>query len=248
MRWKKGNHKLTVVSLAIIVLGALICSLPYSFWVTGALLIALGAFMVLLRFIGSETVRGIMILLVCTDLIVLEVLMGLISVQAQRDPAAQECDAAIVLGAQVNGTVPSMALRTRLDAALDFMDENAQAVIFLSGGKGSGEDISEAQAMYNYLQAKGADMTRVYMENASTSTLENLRNTQALAAELGIELNDLCIITSEFHMSRSMYIASRLDIDAISYSAKTRPWLFKMNYYLREIPAFLKAWIQTAVE
>ena len=248
MRWKKGNHKLTAWSLALVVLGILMCLLPYTFWVTGVLMIALGAFLILLRFIASETLRSSLMLFVSSGLIVLLILMSLISVQGQRDPAAMDSKAAIVLGCQVEGTVPSMALRSRLDAALTFMQENKDAVVFVSGGKGEGENISEAQAMYQYLSSHDADMSRVYMEPESRTTLENLRNTKAMADEMGIPLEDLCIITGEFHMSRAMFLATRLGIDSVSYSAHTRPWFFKMNYYLREIPAYAKAWLQTAGE
>jgi len=246
LKWKKGNHKLTALSIAFVVLGVILCILPFTFWVTGLLLIALGAFVFVLRFIGSASVRSCLIVIAASGLIVLEILMGLISVQGQRDPAALQSDAAIVLGAQVRGNVPSMALRSRLDAALEFMEENQTAIVFVSGGKGDGENIPEAQAMYNYLEAHGADMSRVYMEPESRTTLENLRNTKALAEEMGVSLDGLCIITGEFHMSRAMFLASRLGIDSVSYSGHTRPWVFKMNYYLREIPAYLKAFLQTA--
>lgn len=246
MKWKRGNHKLTALSIAFVVLGVILCILPFTFWVTGLLLIALGAFVFVLRFIGSASARSCLIVIAASGLIVLEILMGLISVQGQRDPAALQSDAAIVLGAQVRGNVPSMALRSRLDAALEFMEENQTAIVFVSGGKGDGENIPEAQAMYNYLEAHGADMSRVYMEPESRTTLENLRNTKALAEEMGMSLDGLCIITGEFHMSRAMFLASRLGIDSVSYSGHTRPWVFKMNYYLREIPAYLKAILQTA--
>ena len=245
MRWKKGSHKLTALSIALVVLGVLLCILPFTFWVTGALLIALGAFTFLLRMIGSETLRSSLILIVCAGLIALEILMGLLCVQGQRDPAAEQSPAAIVLGAQVRGDVPSMALRSRLDAALEFMELNPTAIVFVSGGKGDGENIPEALAMYNYLFSHGADVSRVVMEPESRTTLENLRNTKELAEKLGVDLQKLCIITGEFHMSRAQFLASQFGIDSVSFSAHTRPWIFKMNYYLREIPAYLKAWMQT---
>lgn len=245
MRWKKGSPERTVLSLALIALGVAACILPFSFRVTGLFLIALGLFVLLLPWIDSAAVREGLILLVCLGCIVVEILMGQLRVQGVCDPAALQCEAAVVLGAQVNGTEPSMALRTRLDAAVSFMQENEKAVVFLSGGQGSGEDISEAQAMYNYLKGRGVDMSRVYLEPDSTSTLENIQNTMELAEQTGIELDEICIITNEFHMCRARFIASRLGLNAVSYSATTKPWIFKMNYYLREIPAFFKAWVQT---
>ena len=44
----------------------------------------------------------------------------------------------------------------------------------LSGGKGDGENISEAEAMYRYLTGHGIDGDRLIREEESTSTKENL--------------------------------------------------------------------------
>ncbi|MCI8889140.1 MAG: YdcF family protein, partial [Hungatella sp.] len=45
----------------------------------------------------------------------------------------------------------------------------------LSGGQGKGEDITEAEAMYRYLKARGIDAGRLIREKESVSTWENLK-------------------------------------------------------------------------
>ena len=70
---------------------------------------------------------------------------------AMTAKAPQNLDYVIVLGAHVRGTVPSRALRKRLDCAKAYAEENPDTIFFLSGGQGSGEDITEAEAMYRYL-------------------------------------------------------------------------------------------------
>jgi len=60
-------------------------------------------------------------------------------------------DYIIVLGAQVKGTRPSRALRNRLDTAIKYLEENEHTKVIVSGGQGTGEDITEAQAMSEYL-------------------------------------------------------------------------------------------------
>lgn len=59
----------------------------------------------------------------------------------------------IVLGAHVEGTRLTKALLERTRRALQYMEEKA----VLSGGKGDGESITEAQAMCNYLVEHGID-------------------------------------------------------------------------------------------
>ncbi len=52
------------------------------------------------------------------------------------------------------GKNPSLMLSKRLEAAYEYLNENKNAVCIVSGGKGSNEEISEAQCMYNYLTEK----------------------------------------------------------------------------------------------
>ena len=44
----------------------------------------------------------------------------------------------------------------------------------VSGGQGPGEEISEAECMYRWLVAKGIEASRIYKEDKSTSTEENI--------------------------------------------------------------------------
>ena len=209
-------------------------------------MIGLGAAILVLPMLKNETVRNTLWLLIGIGFILLESCMGLIRDFGESDPSASTRSVAIVLGAQVNGSQPSRTLRQRLDAALQYMQEAPEATVFVSGGKGGGENLTEAEAMYQYLQQHGADMSRVICESNSSTTLENLQNTTALAQENGIDFSHIVIITSEFHAARAQFIASRLGIDAICKTSETRPYFFRINYYIREVPAFLKAMVLTA--
>lgn len=51
-------------------------------------------------------------------------------------------------------------------------EENTTAVCIVSGGKGDSENISEAEAIW--LVDKGIDSSRIYKEDKSTSTVENI--------------------------------------------------------------------------
>ena len=81
---------------------------------------------------------------------------------------------AIILGAKVNGEVPSLSLRYRLDAALRYADEYPHVKFILSGGQGPGEHITEAEAMKRFLLDHGIKEERLLLEQQSTSTYENI--------------------------------------------------------------------------
>lgn len=101
-----------------------------------------------------------------------------------------------VLGCRVKGTVPTRALMSRCKAAFDYLTENKNSVAVLSGGQGPDEDISEAECMYRILTEKGIDKTRLYIENASTSTEENLKFSSDVIDKNNLS-KEIVICTSE---------------------------------------------------
>ena len=230
---------------AALLFGVLLSVLPPHFWVTGVLFFGIGGCLLVLPRISKIALRRSLAMVVGIGLVLLEILISLIGTWGIADPQAPACPAAIVLGAQVNGQTPSRILRERLNQALEFAELNPGAVLILSGGQGSGERISEAEAMAHDLTARGVDPKRLLLEDRSTTTQENFRFSAALAREKGLELTDVCVITSEFHMARACYLAGQLGLTVHAYPAKTRLWFYKMNYYVREIPAFFKAILQT---
>ncbi|MBQ2388241.1 MAG: YdcF family protein, partial [Clostridia bacterium] len=80
----------------------------------------------------------------------------------------------IVLGCQVKGDKPSTMLRDRCRSALNFLNANPNSVCVASGGQGNGENISEAKAIFNFLTENGISLDRIYLDEKSTNTSENL--------------------------------------------------------------------------
>lgn len=159
---------------------------------------------------------------------------GMIRAAANRPP---ENTTAVVLGCSVKGERPSTVLWERINAAYRYLSENPEAVCVLSGGQGIGEDISEAECMYRYLTKKGIDGDRLLLEDASTTTEENLRFSMELLKEHGIE-GDITIVTSEFHEYRANETAERLGIKSYSTPSHTF-FLYLPTYYVRELYGIL---------
>lgn len=157
---------------------------------------------------------------------------------AQRHTADGSYQYAIVLGAKVNGEIPSLSLLYRLESAADYAKRYPQVKLVLSGGQGKDEAISEAQAMYQYLIEQGIAKERLILEDRSTSTYENLQFTKKLLPEVA----GVTIISSDFHLARARFLARQLGWESDVVAAKT-PEIVKMKVLIRERLALLKTWI-----
>ncbi len=147
----------------------------------------------------------------------------------------------VVLGCKVRGTVPSLSLYHRIEAAADYLDEHPDATCILSGGQGDAEDISEAECMYRYLVDFGIDPDRLIKEEASSTTVENIANSKRIIEQRGLS-PDLALVTNGYHQYRAQLIASEQGLDAGAVRAETAWWLVP-TYVLREICAIAHEWL-----
>lgn len=154
----------------------------------------------------------------------------------------EKTEAVIILGCQVRGEEPSLMLKNRLDAALEVLRENPEAVCIASGGQGGGENISEAECMRRYLIENGIEDKRIFTEDKSTSTEENLAFSREILENLGISDN-IMIITSEFHQYRASIYAKKNGLQTGAHSAKTPVWNL-LNYWVREWATLAIAYIR----
>ena len=148
---------------------------------------------------------------------------------------------AVVLGCRVYGERASMSLVERLEAAQKYLEENPEAVCVVSGGQGPGENISEAECMYRWLVARGIDGSRIYKEDKSTSTEENIAFSKEVIEENGLNEN-IAVITSEYHSYRATVIAEKHGLSYGTAPGQTAIWLFP-TYYIRELYGILAEWI-----
>lgn len=148
---------------------------------------------------------------------------------------------AIVLGCAVHGTKPSLMLERRLKAALSYLEENPSANAVLSGGKGPGEAITEAQCMFEYLTEHGISETRLYLEDQSENTAQNIQYSKEILQTFQTE-TEIAIITNEFHQYRASILAKNAGLTPYSINGKTLLHLLP-TYYIRELYAVLKQWI-----
>ena len=147
-------------------------------------------------------------------------------------------DYIIVLGAQVRGNYPSATLKYRLDAAYNYMEKYPGTKAVLSGGQGPDEIMTEAQAMYDYLVARGISEDRLLLEDESHTTRENLINSFEMIDAENPEAS-ISVVSNSFHILRARMQAKELGKEVGSVSAKNYPYLIP-NYYFREFFAVVK--------
>ncbi len=153
-----------------------------------------------------------------------------------NDNPPEDVDYVIVLGAGLNGKNPSLTLKYRLDEAYNYLENNDNTKVVVSGGQGSDEIISEAEAMKNYLVDKGLNENRIIMEDKSTSTMENLEYSKQYTEEG----SSIIVISNDFHMLRAVYIAKQCGYEEVyGCGAKSVKWMIPA-YYSREVVAVIK--------
>lgn len=148
----------------------------------------------------------------------------------------------IVLGCRVKWDKPSLALVERCRAAAKYMKKNESAVAILSGGQGADENISEAECMYDLMQSFGVDKSRLFIENESTSTDENIEFCKKIIEKNRLS-NSIAIATSEYHIRRALMICKRHGLSAKAVPSKTVNYT-KPPFYAREVFGVLAMWLK----
>ncbi|MEY8427742.1 YdcF family protein [Lachnospiraceae bacterium 46-15] len=228
-----------VICLGYYVL-TIVVGMDFSFiWLAGGIvLLGGGVWMKFAKIRGLHLpgmVKAAGIVLAAAGLLFFLVLEGLI-VSKMGAKGAQDLDYVIVLGAQVRGDVPSKALMRRIQKAEEYLKENPETIAVLSGGKGNGENISEAQAMYDCLVDAGIEKERLIKEDKSTSTVENLEFSAALIGKSG----RIGIISQNFHIYRALKLAEHQGYEDVYGIASSSELIYQPHFMVREAFAIVK--------
>lgn len=163
--------------------------------------------------------------------------VGIWIYRAMKAAAPQNLEWMIVLGAQVRGTRITNSLRRRLDAAIEYLHGNEKTRVVVSGGQGKGEAVTEAYAMAEYLKERGISQDRIFLEEQSTSTRQNL---EFSAEMIGSKFKTTGIVTNNFHVRRALLLAERLGYQKVyGISASSNPVVL-VNYMVREFFAIVQ--------
>lgn len=147
-------------------------------------------------------------------------------------------DYIIVLGAQMRDWGPSVVYKARLDAAIEYLNNNPDTKVIVTGGQGANESVSEGEGGKKYLMEQGITEDRIIVESESLDTDQNISNALDLV-ELTSDMK-IGIVTNNFHVFRGVMIAKRYtDADVTGIAAFTE-YQYLPNNMVRETFGILK--------
>lgn len=188
-----------------------------------------------LLFKAAETKAGRVFLVLFFLLAAVSVILAIvISIFMARaiDNAPEAPANVIILGCRVKENGASLMLEKRIEAAYEYLSENPDVICIASGGKGIDEPMSEAECIRDGLVSRGISPDRIILEDKSTNTYENIRNSLKIIDSIGAERRAV-IITSEFHQLRASMISKKQGLESYSKSSHTFLPLLP-SYWVRE--------------
>ena len=172
--------------------------------------------------------------------VILFVILECLVISGMTENTDEDCRYVIVLGCQIRGDRITRSLRKRLDKAYYYGKKHEDAVIIVSGGKGDGENTTEAEAMFNYLVEKGISPERIIQEDKSYNTDQNMRYSAKLMDDTTAKT---AIVTSNFHVYRAKKLAAAKGITNTYGIAAGSDKVLITNYMVREAIGILKDFI-----
>lgn len=148
--------------------------------------------------------------------------------------------AIIVLGAQVEADgSPSVQLEWRLSKALDLYKQQPMSMV-VTGARGDNEPATEASVMQAWLIARGVSPADIRMDESSFNTRENIKNAINLLPPGTL---DVMIVTSDYHLPRSLQLARDLGLNPSGAGSPIKPEYWWKNHF-RETLAWGKYILQ----
>ena len=156
---------------------------------------------------------------------------------ADRPEAVGPCTV-LVLGCEVRGLRPIKMLAARIDSAYDYLTANPEAVCVVCGGMADDEIIT-AQCIRDELVRRGIDPRRIYLEEKSLNTRQNISYAVDLIQANGLPA-EVAVASDNFHQLRAVIYARGSGLEAQSLGCRSY-WLLSPGYWARETIAVAAA-------
>lgn len=161
-----------------------------------------------------------------------------------RTTVSGEPDAMVILGANLWGEEPSPMLKSRLNAALDYLEDHPDMTVVVTGGMADDEVMSEAACMADYLTDRGVDENQILLEEQAGNTLQNLSFSIDLLHEAGYGAGHLLVVSNGAHLARVRMLAQRCGVQADCIAAETPGAVtYQIYFTCREGAALVKSWL-----
>ena len=142
-----------------------------------------------------------------------------------------DVDCILVLGAGVRNDSPSPMLKDRLDKAISLY-ENKQGIKIVVSGDHEKSKYDEVNIMKDYLIENGIPSKDIFMDHAGISTYDSIYRVKEI-----FMAKKVLIVTQEYHLYRALYIAKKLDLNALGIPTIKEDYAGDSYRELREILA-----------
>lgn len=119
----------------------------------------------------------------------------------------------------------------RIEAALDLWNAKKVDFFLISGDNGS-KNYNEPKMMKDDLIKRGVPKDRIYLDYAGFRTFDSVIRARDIFGQ-----NSFVVVSQDFQVERAIFIASKNNIEAIGFSAKSVSYKFNPQMYLRELLA-----------
>ncbi len=170
------------------------------------------------------SVSAVIILWICSTEWFSSYLIAPLESRYPRNPPVEKIDAVVVLSGMADlklsgqGSVELEAGSDRIIEAILLARRFPDSLLIISGGSGNllHQETSEAALLSRYLVPQlGIPIERIMVDATSRNTTENAVNTREILNRNGIER--FVLITSAFHMQRSMACFHKVGLDPIPW-------------------------------
>jgi SanA protein len=148
-------------------------------------------------------------------------------------------DAIIVLGAKVTNEKLSYVLEDRLLAGVNIIYAHKAQALLLSGDHGQ-KEYDEVNSMRKYILRRNFNIKKekIFMDHAGFDTYDSMFRAKEI-----FEIKSAIIVTQDFHINRSVYIARNLGIEAYGFAVDESVYKesLRFNWRIRELLSRVKA-------
>ncbi|MEP6261713.1 MAG: ElyC/SanA/YdcF family protein [Gillisia sp.] len=142
----------------------------------------------------------------------------------------------IILGASVHSDGKlSPILQDRVDTGLKLYN-NGKVKRFLLSGDNRKSDYDEVSSMKNYLMERDVPESHIFTDPAGIDTYDSMYRSHAI-----FEVPSAIVVTQQFHLPRTIFIAKNLGLDYSGYPADSRRYKTEASLKRREKLANFKA-------
>lgn len=152
-------------------------------------------------------------------------------VETPEQAALHDAELIVVLGCGIRGNQPSPLLRDRLECAAALYEATGIPLL-MSGGE------SEVRVMRRFAREAGVPEEDILTDPYGLSTYDSMHR---LRSVYGVKT--VLIVTQRYHLSRAVYIAGRLGIDAYGAVSDHTDFVDQFRRDVREVFARVKDFI-----